>query len=84
MTALLFALGLLPLSADNFDQTHYVPIKVYHFKSPSPELDEAKQRAELIALLAKSIEESANHKTNYATEKRIQHLLRSLMRKEKK
>ena len=65
-------------------ETRYVPVKVYHFKSPSPELDEAKARAELIALLAQSIEQSANNQQDAKVEKRIQKLLRQLLVKEKK
>jgi hypothetical protein len=64
------------------EQVHYVPVHVYHFPAHSPQLEEATKRNELLTLLAKSIEESANHKTNYATEKRIQQLLRELLRKE--
>ena len=83
MTALIFALGLLPLSDNDFDTTHYVPVKTYSFPANSQALEEAKKRAELITLLAESIELSAHHKNNQPTEERIQRLLRSLLRKEK-
>lgn len=82
MIALLFALGLSPSDAP---ETRYVPVKVYHFKSPSPELDEAKLKSELITLLSESIDSLAKlEKVDYHREKRIQQLFHKLELKGKR
>jgi len=81
MTAMLFALGLS--LSDATPDTRYVPVKTYIFRANSEELAEAKERCELIELLAQSIDDRARHQVNAKIERRIAEILKRLLKEKR-
>ena len=76
---LALTLGLLR-AGQRTETLGYIPVKRYSFPANSEAMADAKQRAELIALLADSIEASAEHKVDEKRERRIQKLMRQLLK----
>ena len=74
----LLAAGLL--RAQHTETLGYIPVKRYSFPANSEAMADAQRRAELIALLADSIEASAQHKVDEKRERRIQKLMQALIK----